>query len=116
MDAYQPFRSRGRARLPAPDEAVAFAREIREPERHPFSTPSGKIEIYSMAIAAKPDPYGLGAIPAIPTVIPEPPDARHPPPRVPPAARPGPAPLHANPPVRPPARRPHGCLHPPATA
>jgi anaerobic dimethyl sulfoxide reductase subunit A len=78
IDDYETFRARGLARLPAPDDAVAFAREIREPERHPFSTPSGKIEIYSMAIAARPDPYGLGAIPAIPTWIPEPIDARHP--------------------------------------
>ena len=78
IDDYETFRAKGLARLPAPDDAVAFAREIREPERHPFSTPSGKIEIYSMAIAANPDPYGLGAIPAIPTFIPEPVDARHP--------------------------------------
>ena len=60
----------GLARLPAPEDAVAFAREIREPERYPFTTPSGKIEIYSMALAANPDPYGLGHIPPIPTWIP----------------------------------------------
>ena len=48
---------------------MAFAREIRDPEHHKFTTPSGKIEIYSMAMAAKPDPYGLGAIPPIPTWI-----------------------------------------------
>jgi len=58
---------------------VAFAREIRDPERHPFTTPSGKIEGYSMAIAANPDPYGLGRIPPIPTWIPPlVADARHP--------------------------------------
>ena len=39
------------------------------PERHRFTTPSGKIEIYSMALAANPDPYGLGAIPPIPTWV-----------------------------------------------
>jgi anaerobic dimethyl sulfoxide reductase subunit A len=48
---------------------VAFAAEIRDPARHRFTTPSGKIEIYSTALAAKPDPYGLGHIPAIPTWI-----------------------------------------------
>ncbi len=70
IDDFDTFAEKGLARLPAPDDAVAFAREIREPERHPFTTPSGKIEIYSMAIAAKPDPYGLGHIPPIPTWIP----------------------------------------------
>src|SRR5262245_22820655 len=78
IDDYETFRARGLARLPAPDDAVAFAREIRDPERHPFSTPSGKIEIYSMSLAAKPDPYGLGAIPPIPTWIEDIVDARHP--------------------------------------
>jgi anaerobic dimethyl sulfoxide reductase subunit A len=70
VDDFETFASRGLARLPAPDDAVAFAREIRDPEHHPFTTPSGKIEIYSMALAANPDPYGLGAIPPIPTWIP----------------------------------------------
>ncbi len=78
IDDFDTFRERGLARLPAPDESVAFAREIRDPERHPFTTPSGKIEIYSMAIAARPDPYGLGAIPPIPTWIPDGAEARHP--------------------------------------
>jgi anaerobic dimethyl sulfoxide reductase subunit A len=78
IDDFDTFRARGLARLPAPEDAVAFAREIREPERHPFSTPSGKIEIYSLAIAAAPDPYGLGAIPPIPTWIPDDEDRRHP--------------------------------------
>jgi anaerobic dimethyl sulfoxide reductase subunit A len=79
IDDFDAFRERGLARLPAPDDAVAFAREIRDPERHPFTTPSGKIEIYSMALAANPDPYGLGRIPPIPTWIPPAePDPRHP--------------------------------------
>ncbi len=79
IDDFDTFRERGLARLPAPDDAVAFAREIRDPERHPFSTPSGKIEIYSMALAANPDPYGLGPIPPIPTWIPDPvAESRHP--------------------------------------
>ena len=67
------------ARLPAPEDAVAFAREIREPDRYKFTTPSGKIEVYSMALAANPDPYGLGRIPPIPTWIPPvEADPRHP--------------------------------------
>ena len=78
IDDYEAFRENGVARFPAPEDAVAFAREIRDPERHPFSTPSGKIEIYSMSLAADPDPYGLGRIPAIPTWIPEAADPAHP--------------------------------------
>jgi anaerobic dimethyl sulfoxide reductase subunit A len=78
IDDFDLFRERGVARLPAPEDAVAFAREIRDPARHPFSTPSGKIEIYSTRLAATPDPYGLGAIPPIPTWIPEAPEPRHP--------------------------------------
>ena len=72
IDDFEAFRAQGLARLPAPEDAVAFAREVREPERHPFSTPSGKIELYSTTLAAEPDPYGLGPIPPIPTWIPSP--------------------------------------------
>jgi molybdopterin guanine dinucleotide-containing S/N-oxide reductase-like protein len=79
IDDFEAFQAGGLARLPAPDDLVAFAKEVRNPERHPFSTPSGKIEVYSMSIAATPDVYGLGAIPAIPTWIPPvEPDPRHP--------------------------------------
>src|SRR5882672_1204465 len=78
IDDFDTFRERGLARLPAPEDAVAFAREIRDPERHPFTTPSGKIEIYSMTLAANPDPYGLGAIPPIPTWIDDEVDPRQP--------------------------------------
>ena len=75
---FDTFRERGVARLPVPDDAVAFARQIRDPERYPFTTPSGKIEIYSLALAAEPDPYGLGAIPPLPTWIPDAEEAAHP--------------------------------------
>jgi anaerobic dimethyl sulfoxide reductase subunit A len=76
IDDFEAFRAQGLARLPAPGDAVAFARQIREGK--PFATPSGKIEIYSTTLAAKPDFYGLGPIPAIPTWIQEPADPRHP--------------------------------------
>ncbi len=69
IDDFEAFRERGLARLPAPEEAVAFVREVRDAERHRFSTPSGKIEVYSTTIAANPDMYGLGPIPAVPTYI-----------------------------------------------
>jgi anaerobic dimethyl sulfoxide reductase subunit A len=70
IEDFDAFREHGLARLPAPEDAVAFAQEVRDPARHPFSTPTGKIEIYSTSIAANPDPHGLGHIPAIPTWIP----------------------------------------------
>jgi anaerobic dimethyl sulfoxide reductase subunit A len=69
IDDFPRFMQHGVARFPPPKDAVAFAREIRDPEHHPFSTPSGKIEIYSKILAANPDPYGLGIIPPIPTWI-----------------------------------------------
>ena len=70
VDDFEAFAEHGVARFPAPADDVAFAKEIREPDKHRFTTPSGKIEIYSMALAAKPDPYGLGHIPAVPTWVP----------------------------------------------
>src|SRR6185436_17808703 len=54
VDDFETFMDKGLARLPAPEDAVAFAREIREPDRYKFTTPSGKIEVYSMALAANP--------------------------------------------------------------
>ena len=50
---------RPRMRSPSPRRSAI-------PSNHKFTTPSGKIEIYSMALAAKPDPYGLGRHPADP--------------------------------------------------
>ncbi len=79
VDDFQQFAEKGVARFAPPEDAVAFAKQIRDPERHPFNTPSGKIELYSTTLAAKPNFYGLGAIPPIPTWIePVTPDARHP--------------------------------------
>jgi anaerobic dimethyl sulfoxide reductase subunit A len=112
IDDFEAFRERGVARLPAPDDAVAFAREIRDPERHPFSTPSGKIEIYSMTLAAKPDPYGLGAISPIPTWTPERRDARHPLRLVTPKSRARTHSIHDNQPLLARADRDDVWLHP----
>jgi len=99
IDDFDTFRERGLARLPAPDDAVAFAREIRDPEHHPFTTPSGKIEIYSMSLAAKPDPYGLGVIPPIPTWIADATDARYPLSLVTPKSRARTHSIHGNQPI-----------------
>ena len=72
VDDFEAFRENGVARFPAPapEDAVAFAKQIREPEIHRFSTPSGKIEVYSTALAANPDPFGLGVISPTPTWVP----------------------------------------------
>src|SRR3989441_2751476 len=99
IDDFDTFRERGLARLPAPDDAVAFAREIRDPERHPFTTPSGRIEIYSMTLAATPDPYGPGAILPIPTWIQDEVDPRHPLRLVTPKSRARTHSIHGNQPI-----------------
>lgn len=79
VDDFEAFAANGVARFAPPRDAVAFAAQIRDPENHRFTTPSGKIEIYSMVLAAKPDPYGLGRIPPIPTWIePVAPEPQHP--------------------------------------
>ena len=79
IDDFDSFREHGVARFPAPKDAVAFARQIRDPDKHKFSTPSGKIEVYSTVLAGNPDPYGLGHIPPVPTWMPlDPPDPRYP--------------------------------------
>jgi anaerobic dimethyl sulfoxide reductase subunit A len=78
VDDFEAFRENGVARLPEPDDPVAFAAQIRDPENHRFSTPSGKIEIYSTTLAGQPDPHGLGSVPPIPTYIPvDEPDLHH---------------------------------------
>jgi len=69
VDDFASFARQGVARFAAPADAVAFAAQIRDPDRHPFATPSGKIELYSTTLAANPDPYGLGPMPALPTWI-----------------------------------------------
>ena len=112
IDDFETFRARGLARLPAPEDAVAFAREIRDPERHPFTTPSGKIEIYSMTLAAKPDPYGLGAIPPIPTWIPDVQAPTHPLRLISPKSRARTHSIHDNQPVLSRADRDDVWIHP----
>ncbi len=69
VDDFDSFARQGVARFAEPQQAVAFSQQISDPDNHRFSTPSGRIEIYSTTLAANPDPYGLGVIPPIPTWI-----------------------------------------------
>ncbi len=45
-----------------PQEYVAFEKEIRDPERHPFPTPSGRIEIFSQTLFEMHKP-GVSGVP-----------------------------------------------------
>ena len=65
IDDFDAFAQQGVARFSAPDDAMAFAKQIRD--GRPFATPTGKIEVYSTVLADNPNPYGLGVIPPIPT-------------------------------------------------
>jgi anaerobic dimethyl sulfoxide reductase subunit A len=62
---FDTFTEQGVARFDAPADAVAFAGQVRG--ERTFATPTGKIEVYSTILADKPNPYGLGVIPPIPT-------------------------------------------------
>jgi anaerobic dimethyl sulfoxide reductase subunit A len=113
IDDFEAFRRHGLARLPAPEDLVAFAREVRDPVQHPFSTSSGRIEVYSTSIAAKPDVYGLGAIPAVPTYThPYPDDPAHPLLMVTPKSRARTHSIHDNQPVLSRADRQDVWIHP----
>ncbi|MEJ2727906.1 MAG: molybdopterin-dependent oxidoreductase [Deltaproteobacteria bacterium] len=59
------FRQEGVHRIAFNRPWVAFKNQIEDLERHPFATPSGKIEIYSHKIARMNHPH----IPAIPRYI-----------------------------------------------
>src|SRR5699024_6982204 len=53
MDDFDAFWRDGRAEIPQTgSQQVLFSRFRRDPNGHPLATPSGKIEIFSPAIAA----------------------------------------------------------------
>ena len=65
IERYDTFRSMGFARAKVKRPVIAFEDQIRDPDRFPFSTPSGKIEIYSKSLADLDDPR----LPPIPKYI-----------------------------------------------
>lgn len=58
---YDELRRLGLYRI-APEEYVAFEKEIADPERHPFATPSGRIEIFSKTLHDMGHPQ-IGGVP-----------------------------------------------------
>ena len=62
---YDAFKASGFYKLETPQPYVAFQNQIRDPDRYPFPTPSGKIEIFSQKLADINDPK----IPPIPQYI-----------------------------------------------
>ncbi len=65
LPEYEVFKRKGVHRIPLNQPWVAFRKQIDDPEHHRFTTPSGKIEIYSQKIAEMQDPL----IPPIPKYI-----------------------------------------------
>ncbi len=66
IDDYDAFRKNGIHRVDLPEPIVAFREQIADPENNPFSTPSGKIEIFSQRVADLNNP----AVPPIPKYMP----------------------------------------------
>jgi anaerobic dimethyl sulfoxide reductase subunit A len=65
LPEYEVFQRQGVHCIPLDQPWVAFREQIEDSARHPFPTPSGKIEIYSQKIAEMQDPL----IPPIPRYI-----------------------------------------------
>ena len=62
---YDTLKKRGVHKINLTEPAIAFKEEIADPEKHPFPTPSGKIEIYSRRLADMNNPL----LPPIPTYL-----------------------------------------------
>jgi len=65
LPEYGVFKDKEIHRIPLERPRVAFREQIEDPESHPFPTASGKIEIYSAALAAMNNPM----VPPIPKYI-----------------------------------------------
>lgn len=65
VDNYDEFKNKGVHKIELAESAIAFKKQIEDPENHPFPTPSGKVEIYSQRLADLNNPK----IPPIPKYI-----------------------------------------------
>jgi len=65
IESYEAFKKAGGYKIKRDEPYVAFKEQIENPDKNPFLTPSGKIEIYSQRLADMNDPL----IPPIPKYI-----------------------------------------------
>lgn len=64
---FEEFRRQGIYKAAPAEPIIAFRKQIDDPANHPFSTPSGKIEIFSPRLWEKNNPQ---EIPAVPKYVP----------------------------------------------
>jgi anaerobic dimethyl sulfoxide reductase subunit A len=64
---FDEFRKRGVFKAKFSGDSVAFAKQIADPEKNKFATPSGKIEIFSKRLY---DRQRLDTVPAVPKYVP----------------------------------------------
>lgn len=62
---YDVFKRKGVHKIELQEPAIAFKEQIADPKKHPFPTPSGKIEIYSQRLADMNNPK----LPPIPKYV-----------------------------------------------
>lgn len=63
LPPYEEFRENGGYSYENPKPYIAYEAQIKDPEHHPFATPSGKIEIYSQRLFEMNRPEDIPAIP-----------------------------------------------------
>ena len=64
LPPYEEFKAMGGYSYKNPRTYIAYVEECKDPEKHPFSTPSGKIEIYSKQLRDFGDPVNIPPLPA----------------------------------------------------
>jgi len=67
LPSFDEFKRRGVFKFKITKKKIAFAEQIQDPQKHPFKTPSGKIELFSERLLKFNEPQ---EIPAIPKYVP----------------------------------------------